>query len=255
MVVAKYARPNIVKVNAPEDIALAALDGFAEASDKAISEKGVFYVAISGGVTPMLFFELLGDTETGRNIQWDKVQVFWVDERCVEPDDEASNYAMAAHTFLDKVGIPHENVHRVFGEFTDYSEAVAEYEHTIRKVFGIDKGEFPHFDLMILGMGDDGHIGSLFPNSYAHFDTQDIVTAVYLMSGDFNRITLTHPVISAAKQLFVLVSGEKKASILKEVLQAEPDEVRYPVHSLWPILDKVKWIIDASAGKLLNDSN
>lgn len=251
MVVAKYNKPNIVRVNAAKDIALAALDGFAETSEKAISERGVFRVAISGGMTPMLFFELLGDTETGRNIQWDKVQIFWVDERCVEPDAEASNYAMAANTFLDKVNIPHENVHRVFGEIKDYSAAVSEYEETIRKVFGLSEGEFPSFDLMILGMGDDGHIGSLFPNSYAHFDTQDIVTAVYLMSGDFNRITLTHPVICAAKQLFVLVSGEKKAAILKEVFEAEPDEVRYPVHSLWPILEKVKWIIDDDAGKLL----
>jgi 6-phosphogluconolactonase len=176
-----------------------------------------------------------------------------VDERCVEPDAEASNYAMAARTFLDKVEIPVENVHRVSGEADDYAKAVAEYEETIRKVFGISKGEFPSFDLMILGMGDDGHIGSLFPNSFAHFDTQDIVTAVYLMSGDFNRITLTHPVICAAKKLFVLVSGEKKASILKEVFEAEPDEVKYPVHSLWPILDKVDWIIDSDAGKLLRD--
>jgi 6-phosphogluconolactonase len=251
MVVAKYNKPNIVRVNAAENIALSALEGFAEASERAIADKGVFYVAISGGNTPERFFELLGETETGKHIQWDKVQVFWVDERCVEPDADASNYAMAANTFLDKVDIPHGNVHRVSGEVKDYSVAVAEYEETIRKVFGLAPGEFPSFDLMILGMGDDGHIGSLFPNSYAHFDTQDIVTAVYLMSGDFNRITLTHPVICAAKQLFVLVSGEKKAAILKEVFEAEPDEVRYPVHSLWPILEKVKWIIDDDAGKLL----
>ncbi|MCF7955669.1 MAG: 6-phosphogluconolactonase [Phycisphaerae bacterium] len=253
MVVAKYTKPNILMVNAAEDIALAALEGFVEACEKAIAEKGVFQVAISGGHTPELFFKFLGDTETGRSIKWDKVQIFWVDERCVEPYAEASNYAMAAHAFLDKVNIPLENVHRVSGEAKDYSVAVAEYEETIRKVFDLAEGEFPSFDLMILGMGDDGHIGSLFPNSNAHFDTQDIVTAVYLMSGDFNRITLTHPVICEAKQLFVLVSGEKKAVILKEVLEAEPDEVRYPIHSLWPILDKVKWIIDNDAGKLLTE--
>ena len=160
---------------------------------------------------------------------------------------------MAAHTFRDKVDILHENIHRVCGEPENYSEAIAEYEETIRKVFAIAEGEIPCFDLMILGMGDDGHIGSLFPNSIAHFDTQDIVTAVYLMSGDFNRITLTHAVICAAKSLFVLVSGERKAEILKEVFEAEPDEVKYPVHTLWPILHKVKWIIDSGAGKLLSD--
>lgn len=251
MSVTKCVKPNIIKVNTPEDIAIAALEGFARQSQKAISERGVFHVALSGGATPMRFFALLGDTEIGRSIEWEKVQIFWVDERCVEPDAEASNYAMAARTFLDKVNIPEENVHRVSGEFTDYAEAIAEYEETIRRVFGISKGEFPSFDLMILGMGDDGHIGSLFPNSYAHFDTDDIVTAVYLMSGDFNRITLTHPVICAAKKLFVLVSGVRKARILREVFHAEPDEVKYPVHSLWPILEKVDWIIDSDAGKLL----
>ncbi len=253
MSVTKCARPNIVRVNTPEDIAIEALERFVRQSKKAIDEKGVFHVALSGGATPMRFFALLGDTEIGRSVQWEKVHVFWVDERCVEPDADASNYAMAAQTFLGKVDIPEENVHRVSGEVTDYADAVAEYEETIRKVFGLRKGQFPSFDLMILGLGDDGHIGSLFPNSFAHFDTEDIVTAVYLMSGDFNRITLTHPVICAAKKLFVLVSGERKAGILKEIFQAEPDEVRYPVHTLWPILDKVDWIVDNDAGKLLTD--
>jgi 6-phosphogluconolactonase len=253
MSVTKCIKPNIIKVRTPEDIAMTALEGFARQSQKAISERGVFRVALSGGATPMRFFAMLGDTDVGRNIQWDKVQIFWVDERCVEPDADASNYAMATQTFLSKVAIPPENVHRVSGEVTDYAAAVDEYEQTIRNVFGLSEGEFPSFDLMILGMGDDGHIGSLFPNTFAHFDTQDIVTAVYLMSGDFNRITLTHPVICAAKKLFVLVSGERKAGILKEVFQAEPDEVKYPVHTLWPILDKVDWIIDSDAGKLLTD--
>lgn len=251
MEVAKYNKPNIIRVHSAEDIAHAALEGFALSAERAIAENGVFYVAISGGHTPERFFELLAETEIGRKIQWDKTQVFWVDERCVSPDAQESNYALAAHAFLDKVDIPAENVHRVSGEQKDYSVAVAEYEKTIRQVFGLAEGQFPSFDLMILGIGDDGHIGSLFPNSCAHFDTKDIVTAVYLMSGDFSRITLTHPVICAAKELLVLVSGDKKATILKEVFEAEPDEVRYPVHSLWPILDKVTWIIDDAAGKLL----
>ena len=248
MVVAN--KPNIVKVDTHEDIALTALEQFATASEKAIASKGVFYVAISGGTTPTRLFELLGETERGKNIQWDKVQVFWVDERCVDPNDEKSNYALAAHTFLDKVDISSKNVHRVSGEATDYSSAVVEYENTIRKVFGIKEWQVPEFDLIVLGMGDDGHIGSLFPNSYANFDTADLVSAVYLMTG-INRITLTHPVISAAKHLIVMIQGEKKARIVKEVFHGEPDEVKYPVHSLWPILNKVTWLIDSKAGKLL----
>jgi len=242
---------DIVSVNTSEDIAIAALEGFIIEAEKAIKERGIFYVAISGGSTPGRFFELLGETDSGKNIQWDKVQLFWVDERCVRPEEDTSNYGLAAHTFLDKIDIPIENVHRVSGEVSDYSQAVEDYENTIRNVFELKPGKFPEFDLIILGIGDDGHIGSLLPNSYAHFDTEDIVTAVYQMSG-LNRITLTHPVICAARKLFLLASGDRKAGILKRVLEGEPDEVKYPVHTLWPIIDKVTWIIDSDAGKLLS---
>jgi 6-phosphogluconolactonase len=137
------------------------------------------------------------------------------------------------------------------GEVSDYDTAVHQYEQTIRDVFKLKPGQLPSFDLIILGMGDDGHIGSLFPNSNALFDTQDLVSAVYFMSGDYNRITLTHPVICAAKHLIILIGGLEKAEILKEVLCGEPDEIKYPVHTLWPILDKVTWLVDADAAKYI----
>lgn len=247
----KSRKPNVVKVGSCEELALEALSNFADRCRVAIAERGQFNVAISGGHTPERFFELLGDTDMGRGIQWEKVHVFWVDERCVSPQADASNYGLAAHAFLDKVDIPDENVHRMAAEVSDYSKAVEEYESTIRRVFKLGAGEFPAFDLMILGMGDDGHIGSLLPNSYALFDTQDLVSAVYLMSGDYNRITLTHPVLCAAKHLLILISGSEKAEILKEVLHDDPDEVKYPVHTLWSILDKVTWLVDADAAKYI----
>ena len=100
-------------------------------------------------------------------------------------------------------------------------------------------------------MGEDGHVGSLFPNSYAHFDTTDLACVVYVMDDKFNRITLTYPVLRAASKLIVLVSGEEKAGILKQVLTSEPDEVRFPIHLLWPVLDKVTWLVDKQAAKLL----
>ncbi len=100
-------------------------------------------------------------------------------------------------------------------------------------------------------MGADGHAGSLFPNSYAAFDTEDLACVVYVMDEDLNRITLTHPVLCAASHLAILVSGREKAEILKEVLISEPDEVRYPIHALWPILDKVTWLVDKEAAKAL----
>ena len=244
-------KPNILRVATPEDLASAALDQFVKAAQEAIEQRGTFNVAISGGQTPKRFFELLGETDESLSLAWNKVQVFWVDERCVSPDAEASNYHLAAQTFLDKVGIPPDNVHRVSGEFTDYAEAVREYQATIRNLFQLKPGEMPSFDLIVLGMGADGHTGSLVPNSYALFDTEDIVSVVYLTDGDYSRITLTHPVLCAAKHLIILVSGVEKAHILHDVLNSQPDPVKYPVHTLWPILDKVTWIVDKGAGKYL----
>ncbi|MBE0534652.1 MAG: 6-phosphogluconolactonase [Phycisphaerae bacterium] len=235
-----------------EKLARAALDMFIQNAREAIGERDVFYVAISGGHTPERFFELLGQEEASLAMPWEKIQVFWVDERCVPPEAEASNYGLAANTFLDKVSIPPQNVHRVSGESIDYGMAVSEYQDTIREVFGVKRGEMPVFDLIMLGMGEDGHIGSLFPNSYALFDTEDLVAIVYMTQGDYSRITLTHPVLCAAQHLVILVSGPEKAHILKEVLTSEPDPVKYPVHTLWPILSKVTWFIDDEAGRLLD---
>ena len=247
----KSAKPNIVSVGTPEDLAVAACDMFIQLGRKAIKNKGAFHVAISGGHTPTRFFQLLGVGPISETLKWDQVQIFWVDERCVPPEAEASNYRLAAQTFLDKVPIPVSNVHRVTGECDDYAEAVAEYEKTIRGVFNLEHGQMPQFDLIVLGMGADGHIGSLFPNSYALFDTDDLVSTVYFMDGNYNRITLTHPVLCAAEQLMILISGSEKAKIVREVMQNELDDVKYPVHTLWPILHKVTWLIDSEAAKHL----
>ncbi len=249
MEIIDHVKPNIQRVATPEDLAAAALDTFVKAAAEAIEKKGTFNVAISGGHTPVQFFSLLGERPESLALAWDKVQIFWVDERCVPPEAEASNYGLAAHTFLDKVTIPTENVHRVTGESTDYSEAVKEYQDTIHDVFDLKAGETPVFDLIVLGMGADGHIGSLFPNCYALFDTEDLVSIVYMTDGDYSRITLTHPVLCAGAHLVILVSGKEKAGIVNDVLRSEPDPVKYPVHTLWPILNKVTWIIDDEAGK------
>ncbi len=247
----KNIKPNITRVGTPEDLAICAFEMFVASADKAIQTNGCFNVAISGGHTPERFFELLAERSESCSIQWDKIQIFWVDERCVPPDADASNYGLAAATFLEKVSIPLKNVHRMSGENRDYAEAVKEYEGVIRSVFKIQPGQMPCFDLIVLGMGADGHIGSLFPNSYALFDTQDLVSAVYMMDGEYSRITLTHPVLCGAQHLVILVSGPEKAGILKAVLRSEPDEVKYPVHTLWPILHKVTWVVDSQAGKHL----
>jgi 6-phosphogluconolactonase len=247
---AKY-KPNLEIVSDPETLASRSVELFVADASKAIKAKDVFYVAISGGHTPKRFFELLGEVPKAKSLPWDKIQLFWVDERYVPPDSQWSNYKLAADTFLPKVAIPQRNVHRIPTEQSDFLVSVRCYEETIREVFGLSEKRIPEFDLIMLGMGVEGHTGSLFPNSYACFDTEDLACVVYVLDEKQNRITLTHPVLCAASHLAVLVSGEEKAGILKEVLTHEPDEVLYPIHTLWPILNKITWLVDSNAAKLL----
>jgi len=244
------AKYNIEVASDAEDLAQRTVQLFIAAAREAIDSRGTFYTAISGGHTPARFFRLLANTPEAASLPWDQIHVFWVDERYVPPESEASNYKLAAGTFLDSVSIPPANVHRIPTEFEDISEAARAYERTIREVFGLAQGEVPEFDLVLLGMGGDGHTGSLFPNSYATFDTHDLACVVYVLDNTtMNRITLTHPVLLAARRLVVLVSGPEKAQTLHEVLTSEPDEVRYPIHVLWPVLDKMTWIVDRDAAR------
>jgi 6-phosphogluconolactonase len=244
------AKYNIEVASDAEDLAHRTVQLFVGAAHEAIEARGMFYTALSGGHTPTRFFRLLAHMPEAKSLPWDQICIFWVDERYVPPDSEASNYKLAADTFLGKVSIPPANVHRIPTEYEDISEAARAYERTIREVFDLEKGEVPEFDLIVLGMGSDGHTGSLFPNSYATFDTHDLACVVYVMDGATkNRITLTHPVLLAARRLVVLVSGSEKAQTLRDVLTSEPDEVRYPIHVLWPVLDRMTWIVDRDAAQ------
>jgi len=244
-------KANVEIVSDPETLAHRSLELFIADAQKAIKARGAFYIAISGGHTPRRFFELLGQAPKAKALPWDRIQLFWVDERIVQPDSQWSNYKLAVDTFLSKVAIPQENIHRIPTEHSDFEAATHIYEETIRNAFGVRKNQIPEFDLIVLGMGAEGHTGSLFPNSYASFDKKDLACVVYVLDEKLNRITLTHPVLRAASHLAVLVSGREKAGILKKVLTSEPDEVRYPIHALWPILDKVTWLVDSNAAKLL----
>lgn len=244
-------QPNVEVVRDPEVLARRSAEIFVADAQKAIEAKGAFNVAISGGHTPEHFFELLGDSPQTSSLPWDKIQLFWVDERVVDADSPWSNYKLAADTFLARVDIPPENVHRIPTEYEDFRAAAHSYERTIREVFRLQEGQLPQFDLIVLGVGDDGHTGSLFPGSYATIDTEDLACAVYVLDEDPNRITLTHPVLRAASHLVVLACGPEKAGILGKILTSEPDEVRYPIHTLWPVLEKVTWLVDSEAAKSL----
>lgn len=234
-----------------ESLARKSVGYFVSGAHKAIEAKGKFCVALSGGFTPRRFFQLIGELPESKSLAWERIHLFWVDERIVSADSQWSNYKLALDTFLTKVSIPQQNIHRIPTEHSDFKVAARRYEQEIREVFGLHEGQIPQFDLIVLGMGADGHTGSLFPNSYARFDTRDLACVVYVMDQKLNRITLTYPVLCAASELVVLVSGQEKAEILKQVLNSEPDEVRYPIHSLWPVLDKITWLVDSKASELL----
>jgi 6-phosphogluconolactonase len=242
------AKRHIEVASDTEDLARRAAQSFVQAAREALRARGGFYTALSGGRTPKRFFQLLATTPEAKVLPWDQIHVFWVDERYVPADSEASNYRLAAVAFLNQVSIPPANVHRIPTECEDINDAVRAYERTIRAVFGLGEGEIPEFDLIVLGMGSDGHTGSLFPNAHATFDTEDLATVVYVMDNTTkNRVTLTSPVLLAARRLLVLVSDPEKAQTLKDVLTGEPDEVKYPIHVLWPALDKVQWLVDREA--------
>ncbi len=252
----KKLEPNVQVLDDVEALARRCLDIFIGTAEQVIKTRNVFHLAISGGHTPKKFFELLAGEQKSLSLPWDKIHLFWVDERYVPHDSVHSNYKLAADTFLSKVPIPKQNVHPIPTEHDDTSSASKKYETTIRLVFNIKSGQLPRFDLIILGMGADGHTGSLFPGSFASLDTKDIACAVYLLDQKMpdktiTRITLTHPVLCAARQLIVLVAGPEKAEILKEVFTSPPDDVSYPIHTLWPALERITWLVDSSAAKLL----
>jgi len=244
-------KPHIEVTSDLEELSVRGLESFVSQARKAIKNKGLFYVAISGGFTPRSFLELLGDHPDSQNLDWDNIHVFWVDERYVPKDSKWSNYNLAYETFLSKVNIPPRNIHAISTEFSDFEEAARQYGEDLRSVFELEKDQLPEFDLIFLGMGSDGHTGSLMPNSYASIDTTHLVSVVYVMDEKLNRITLTYPVLRAASNLVVMVSGRSKAKTLKEVLTSEPDEIKYPIHLLWPVLEKVCWLVDGEAAELL----
>ncbi len=244
-------KPHIEVTSDLEELSVRGLESFVSHAKKAIENKGKFYVAISGGFTPRSFLELLGDHPNSQNLDWDNIHIFWVDERYVPKDSKWSNYNLAYETFLSKINIPPRNIHAISTEFSDFEEAARQYGEDLRSVFELEKDQLPEFDLIFLGMGSDGHTGSLLPNSYASIDTTHLASVVYVMDEKLNRITLTYPVLRAASNLVVMVSGRSKAKTLKEVMTSEPDEIKYPIHLLWPVLEKVCWLVDGEAAELL----
>ncbi len=227
---------------------------FVNYAEEAIKTNNVFYAAVSGGKTPKHFFELLAESPKAKSIKWEKVHLFWVDERYVSADSQYSNYRLASESFISKVAIPSSNIHKIGTGYHDIALAAQKYEEEMLSVFGLKKGEIPRFDLIVLGMGSDGHTASLFPGWKASGKIKGLACAVHVnnMPG---RITLTPAVLRAANHLLVLVSGGEKAEILKKVMTCEPNEDKYPIQILMPVMDKVTWLIDSQAAKEITHIN
>ncbi len=241
---------NVVIANNYQQLAQKMLELFIDNAQKAVEIRKCFCAAISRH-TPRAFFELLGRKPQSKALPWDKIHLFWVDECCGLLDFRNNSHNLAAPTFIPKVGIPAKNVHSICSEHHNCGYVASMYEQTIRHVVKPKKNGVPRFDLIMLRMGADAHIASLFPDTYAFFDTKDLVCVIYFMDSRRTQITMSNRVLRAAFHTVVLVTGEEKATILREVLTSEPDEVRYPIHAIWPILDKVTWLIDGNAAKFL----
>lgn len=212
----------------------------------AAAERGAFHVALSGGNTPRAAYELLAQEPLRDELSWSDVFVYFGDERCVPPDDEQSNYLMARRAFLDAVGIPRANVHRIHGE-ADPGHAANEYASILRA----DLGNAPQFDLVLLGLGPDGHTASLFPGTPPDSGDDSLVRAVYAESQLMWRVTITPKVINLARTVAFAVSGADKADILSAVYDGPTDPVKYPAQIVDPVSGRLIWLVDELAAGLL----
>lgn len=234
----------------PGELARAAAALFAERATGAVSARGRFTAALSGGRTPAAFYTLLAKAPFASRIPWDRVHLFWGDERCVLPDHGESNYRLARERLLDRVPIPPANVHRIRGEM-DPVEAAALYEGELREFFGQHGAPFPAFDVVLLGLGEDGHTASLFPGSPAIRESLRRVSAQYVDARKGWRITLTPPAINAARLAAFVVSGKGKAAVVRDVLEGPFRPGTLPAQAIRPSRGELRWMLDRDAAQLL----
>jgi 6-phosphogluconolactonase len=236
----------------PTATARAAAQLFSDAAVKAAKDRGVARLAISGGTTPKSMFQLLADPAEPflKQVPWDRIELFWVDERCVPPDNAESNYRMTKEALLSKVPLPAERVHRMEGEL-EPEVAAARYESMIRNTFRLEGAQIPTFDLILLGMGDDGHTASLFPHTDALNEMSHIVVPNRVPQKDAWRITLTWPVINQGREVAFLIEGEEKAQVLHDVFLNPYQPDTYPSQIIRPASGQLMLLLDrAAAAKL-----
>lgn len=221
---------------------------FSRCAEAAIAARGRFSVTLSGGNTPRGVYSWLAEQKNSR-LPWDKVFVFFGDERAVPPDHPDSNYRMARESLLSRVPIPSANVFRILAELPA-GQAADRYEQDLRKFFRLAGDAWPQFDLIMLGLGEDGHTASLFPGSKALQEQSRLVVANWVEKFSSYRITFTYPVLNHAAEILFLVSGQAKAPILRDIF--DPARTNsYPAQAVQPVNGRLLWIADRDAAALL----
>jgi 6-phosphogluconolactonase len=233
--------PEIKVLPDPAAVAAEGAERFVRAVTKSIADHGRFSVALSGGHTPEAMFKLLASEPYKGRVDWAMVEIFFGDERCVPPDSDQSNYRMANESLLKKVPIPGDNIYRIRGEI-DPNEAATEYGQILQEKFG-EGG----LDLVMLGMGPDGHTASLFPGTAAVRETKHRCVANYVEKMKSWRVTLTAPFINRSKDVMFLVVGADKAAKVSEILEGPPNPDLLPSQMIQPVNGSVVWLMDAAA--------
>jgi 6-phosphogluconolactonase len=232
-----------------QELARGAAEYFVARSGEAVAQKGFFTVALSGGSTPKTLFQLLADEHEPFHAQvpWSRTHFFWSDERHVPPDHAESNYRMAQQAMLSRVPVPESNVHRVHSENPNAGEAASEYEQTL---LHLTKQTLPRLDLILLGLGPDGHTASIFPGSEVLHETKRLVAAPWVQKFNAHRITMTLPLLNNGASVLFLVSGAEKAAIVKQVLEGPK---RYPAQAIEPTHGQLLWMLDKDAADGLSN--
>ncbi len=228
-------------------LAVRAAEILVETANYRIRQNERFTMAVSGGGTPRPLYRLLAREPYCSRFPWEKTHMFWVDERCVSPTNTASNYGNAKRDFLDHVPMSDSHIHPMPVAFLP-KEGTRRYEQQIKRHFGLKPEEIPVFDLILLGMGKDGHTASLFPGQNAYKDSKSLVVPVKGGDPDTDRLTMTLPVINSARMIMFLVSGRKKAETLKTVLEGVPNVL--PAGKIRPTNGSLIWLVtrDAMSG-------
>ncbi len=234
-------------------IAKRAAQEFVQAAAEAVRAKGSFNGALAGGSTPKALYSLLVNDPTLRSqVPWDKIHLFFGDERHVAPDHPDSNFRMATEAMISKSPLKPEQVTRIKGEYPDAEQAALEYEKTLREYFKLRDGEYPRFDLVLAGMGNEGHTLSLFPGTKALHADGRLVVRNWIGKLYTERITLTAPAASNAAQVIFMVTGADKAPALKAVLEGPFEPEQLPAQLLQPQNGKLLWLVDTAAGNMLS---